>query len=86
MRQQNPKIINVVFCRTAVGKEPVREWMLKLGKETDVATAKRKPAVKKVAARSKAKAKTRPGKCNEALGSELDDLFGKRLEIYLIDV
>ena len=33
MRQQNPKIINVVFYRTAVGKEPVRDWMLKLGKD-----------------------------------------------------
>ena len=33
MRQQNPKIINVVFYRTAVGKEPVREWMLKLVKD-----------------------------------------------------
>ena len=33
MRQQNPKIINVVFYSTAVGKEPVLEWMLKLGKD-----------------------------------------------------
>ena len=40
-----------------------------------MATAKRKPAAKKVAARSKAKVKTRPGKSNRALGSELDDLL-----------
>lgn len=40
-----------------------------------MATAKRKPATKKVAARSKAKAKARVKKPNEALGSELDDLL-----------
>ena len=33
MRQQNPKIINVLFFRTPSGREPVREWMLKLGKD-----------------------------------------------------
>ena len=33
MKQQNPKIINVVFYRTPFGKEPVREWMLKLDKD-----------------------------------------------------
>ena len=33
MVRQNPKIINVVFYRTPFGKEPVREWMLKLDKD-----------------------------------------------------
>jgi len=33
MKQQNPKIIKVVFYKTTVGKEPVREWMLKLGRD-----------------------------------------------------
>ncbi len=33
MKQQNLKIINVVFYRAGVGKEPVRDWMLKLGKD-----------------------------------------------------
>lgn len=33
MTKQSPKIINVVFYRTSVGKEPVREWMLKLDKD-----------------------------------------------------
>ena len=40
-----------------------------------MATAKRKPAAKKVAARSNAKVKTRPERSSEALGSELDDLL-----------
>ena len=33
MKQQNPKIVTVVFYRTPLGKEPVREWMLKLDKD-----------------------------------------------------
>jgi phage-related protein len=33
MRRQNPKIIEVVFYKTPGGKEPVREWMLKLDKD-----------------------------------------------------
>ena len=33
MRQQNPKIIEVLFYKTPGGKEPVREWMLQLDKD-----------------------------------------------------
>lgn len=33
MKQQNPKVISVVFYKTPLGKEPVREWMLRLGKD-----------------------------------------------------
>ncbi len=33
MSQQKPKIISVVFYKTRAGKEPVREWMLKLDEE-----------------------------------------------------
>ena len=40
-----------------------------------MATAKRKPAAKKVEVRSKSKVKARARKPNEALGSELDDLL-----------
>ena len=40
-----------------------------------MATAKRKPAAKKVTARSKAKVKVRAAKSNKAIGSELDDLL-----------
>ncbi len=32
MKQQNPKIIEVLFYKTAGGKEPAREWMLRLDK------------------------------------------------------
>ena len=40
-----------------------------------MATAKRKPAAKKLAARSKAKVKTRAKKPNKAFGSDLDELL-----------
>lgn len=33
IKTQNRKIISVVFYKTPAGKEPDREWMLKLGKD-----------------------------------------------------
>ena len=117
MRQQNPKIIEVLFYKTAGGKEPVRDWMLRLDKgdllnkdgvlnQAQAEAAKRVIAwqVKKMMESqhiSKAQLardlETSRGAVDRILDSEntsmtlkglgaIADLFGKRLEINLVDV